>query len=144
MPTKTRICNATPETIWAACFTDVKWELFGAGVAETIDVSGPCAADTTFVLVMEDGSKLHCQFTNVVQHELVEYEGRAWGGLFKVTGAYALTWVLVEGKTKTEVESTCHVTGCLGCLVSLFQAKKLAAAVEEDTVNIVKLSEEAS
>lgn len=133
---------AKPETIWKACFSHMKWELWDADVAEVIDVQGDgCVSGTKCVFVMKDGGmKASTALSNVVENERLTFSGSMLGGAASFQGDIELT---PQDGGKTLVNYTFHMKGCVGAILNAFKKDAIVGGTEVGLANIGRLSEEA-
>lgn len=132
---------ATPSTIWKTCFAPMKWELWDPDLKELTEVSGACVNGTTMNFIMQTGQVVPVTLSNVVQNQSLTFSGKMALGLVKFEGTVVLS--SSSESTKTNVDYTFGISGCIGSIISKATWKDIVEGTENGLKNIVKLSEEA-
>mmetsp|Transcript_29645 Transcript_29645/g.85279 ORF Transcript_29645/g.85279 Transcript_29645/m.85279 type:complete len:145 (+) Transcript_29645:126-560(+) len=140
----TRECqvNASPSTIWAACFEPMKWELWDPDVSHLEDISGDLVAGTSLVFVMKDGPipKIPVVLKEVEKNRRIQYEGSVWKGTMKFFSTIEITEV---NKTTCNVRYSFDMHGIVGSTINWLNPKPVSDGVDKGIENIKRLSEEA-
>jgi len=84
---------ATPETIWATCFDDMKWESWDPDLIKVKNVSGGCENGTTCVFAMKDGNRIPITLSNVEKNKSVNFSGGVFGGIARAEGKVVISAV---------------------------------------------------
>ena len=84
---------ATPETIWKACFSHMKWERWDPDLNAVKKVSGngDCEEGTTCIFAMADGTDIPITLSNVVMNKSVDFNGGKLGGMVRAEGTVRIT-----------------------------------------------------
>ncbi len=140
---RSAVCQATPETIWKACFEDMKFENWDPNMMGLSEVNGPCQDGTSFNFDMKSGNlKLPTTLSNTVKNQSLTFSGGLLMNSFKFKGDVVITPQQDDGN-KSKIEYTFEVTGALGALANLFINSQNVRGVEDGLANMIKLSEEA-
>lgn len=135
-----QVAQANPSTIWTACFSHMKWEIWDPDVQALLEVSGGCKDGTTFIFHMKDGGEIPGTLSNVVENKSLTFSGGVFGGLVHCEG----TVIMEKQEEKvTRIDYTFAVSGCAGALMSIVLAKMMRDGTEHGLANMVRLSEEA-
>jgi hypothetical protein len=107
-----------------------------------IDVSGGCEDGTTFTFVMKDGgTRIPQTLSGVKKNESLTFSGTFYGS--NITGIITLTQVEGSDKTKTKVDYSFDINGCVGFVVKTLRSEHVIGGTENGLANMVRLSEEA-
>ena len=130
----------------------MKWEIWDPDVKELLKVSPQpacCENGTTFLFVMQDGTKVPTKLQDVIKNRSVTFAGSFLGGAMGFSGTLVLTPQGGEGgdgttsSTTTKVDYSFELLGCVGSIFSMLNSKAVVGGTEKGLANIVSLSEEA-
>jgi len=134
--------NASPATVWKACFAPMKWETWDPDITHLDNpLGGSLATGTSFDFVMKDSSiqKIPVVLTNVNEYEVIKYEGRVLQGAMKFDATIEISPM---GENLSSVRYSFEMFGVLGSVIHFFNPKPVTHGVEMGLANIKRLSEE--
>ena len=139
---RSSVVNATAETIWKTCFEPMKSDSWDPDVKELQDVSGPCENGTTFIFVMNDGSKVPTALSKVEANRTLTFSGSILGGAMGFSGTVDLKPQDTD-PTRTQVTYRFGLRGCVGGVFALLKSEMVVGGTEGGLANIVRMSEDA-
>lgn len=140
--TREAIVAANAETIWKTCFASLEFEKWDPDLIEISNKSSDeCKDGTEMTFVMKDGNVLLIKLSNVKENESLTFGGGVMMGAVFGEGVFILT--PDEDDSKTKVEYSFELRGCLGAILAMVNKAGLIEGTEHGLENIKQMSEKA-
>jgi hypothetical protein len=89
----------------------------------------------------EGGTKIPQSLSGVKKNESLTFSGTFYGS--KIVGTITLTPVEGSDSTKTKVNYSFDMDGCVAFVIKMFRSEYIIGGTENGLANMVRLSEEA-
>jgi hypothetical protein len=141
--TRDAIVAADAETIWKTCFASLEFDKWDPDLKEISNKSSDeCKDGTKLTFVMKDGNELPMTLSNVKENKSMTFAGGVLMNAMFGKGTFILTPDDEDG-SKTKVEYTFELSGCLGAILSMVNKAAVIGGTEHGLENVKRMSEKA-